>query len=554
MKQIMNYMRGATVLMAATVAVKFLGAIFKIPLTNILGMEGMGYYSAAYQIFGFVYGTAMAGLPAAVASQTAAMAGSGQFRQMRRIGKMARLMFPAIGLICMGILFVLANPLAQLVGAPKAAPAVAAIAPTVFFSCWMGSYKGYDQGLGRMGPTALSQVTEGVARPILGLVGAFGVLEYARYTFAQTGIVFGQPVFTEAGAVTAALPYAAAAAVGGVAIAEACAAIVLLLCHRGGMDRMPQNEVQSSPPPLRFRWTAAEILRHAAPLSLSAFIVNITNMIDLGTIYTALTAQGGNLCALYGEQISGLTQSNAGSLFYGAYQTAMNIYWLVPSVTAAFGAVALPKVAAAAAVKNRKAVAYHLEQTLSMTNTICMAAGLGLVVLAQPVLELLYGGRGSEILPAVPALKIMGAALCVGGISGPCVNILQGMGKGRLLMGFTTLSAVSKLILNSILVQKPQWNISGAAASSFVSTAILTICCVWYLIKYASHISLWKTFFRPLIAAGMCAVTASAVMTLHPQLRWWVLPSIGVGAVIWYGTLWLMGADPLAVLFRKKKK
>ena len=130
---------GAVMLMAVTMAVKVLGIAFKVPLTNLLGMEGMGYFSAAYQIFGFVYGSVMAGLPPAVATETAGACGSGWYAQMRRIGKTAVILFPCIGAAAAAILFFAADPLARAVGPPKAAAAVAAISPTVFFSCWMGA-------------------------------------------------------------------------------------------------------------------------------------------------------------------------------------------------------------------------------------------------------------------------------------------------------------------------------------------------------------------------------------------------------------------------------
>ena len=66
-----NLLSGALILMVSTLMVKVIGAIFKIPLGNLIGMTGMGYYSAAYDIYAPIYTIAMAGLPIAVSKLVA---------------------------------------------------------------------------------------------------------------------------------------------------------------------------------------------------------------------------------------------------------------------------------------------------------------------------------------------------------------------------------------------------------------------------------------------------------------------------------------------------
>ncbi len=45
-----NFLGGAAVLTVAVVLVKIISACYKIPLGNLLGDEGMGHFSAAYNI------------------------------------------------------------------------------------------------------------------------------------------------------------------------------------------------------------------------------------------------------------------------------------------------------------------------------------------------------------------------------------------------------------------------------------------------------------------------------------------------------------------------
>jgi len=47
-----KFIKGAAILGVAGVVIKLLGAIFRIPLTNWIGDDGMSYYGFAYSIYG----------------------------------------------------------------------------------------------------------------------------------------------------------------------------------------------------------------------------------------------------------------------------------------------------------------------------------------------------------------------------------------------------------------------------------------------------------------------------------------------------------------------
>ena len=61
-----NYLHGAAILAAGVVVLKILGAIYKIPLRNIIGETGYGYFFAAYTIYNFFLTISTAGLPVAL--------------------------------------------------------------------------------------------------------------------------------------------------------------------------------------------------------------------------------------------------------------------------------------------------------------------------------------------------------------------------------------------------------------------------------------------------------------------------------------------------------
>ena len=59
-------MKGATILAIAGIVSKIFGAVFRIPLTNMIGAEGQSYYGAAYPVYQFFYVIATAGFPVAI--------------------------------------------------------------------------------------------------------------------------------------------------------------------------------------------------------------------------------------------------------------------------------------------------------------------------------------------------------------------------------------------------------------------------------------------------------------------------------------------------------
>jgi len=63
-----NFLQGALILSIAAIIVKIIGAVYKIPLMNLIGGEGFGYYNTAYTIFTPLYTIATAGIPVAVIS------------------------------------------------------------------------------------------------------------------------------------------------------------------------------------------------------------------------------------------------------------------------------------------------------------------------------------------------------------------------------------------------------------------------------------------------------------------------------------------------------
>ena len=240
-----SFIHGALILSIAAVLVKIIGAIFKIPLANILGGDGMGYYSTAYDIYMPIYVLSNAGLPVTVARVVAECTSKGRFRDARRVLKLSNLIFFITGSIgCMIMLFG-AGYFVRVINNPGAYLAVMMMAPTVFFVCLTCSFRGYYEGLQNMFPTALSQVVEALVKLVLGLGLSMWVYQYGMSTWEQTGMVFSQVCGDYEAAKLIVLQYAAAAAIAGVALGSLCAALAIYLRHKLVGDGITKEELSA---------------------------------------------------------------------------------------------------------------------------------------------------------------------------------------------------------------------------------------------------------------------------------------------------------------------
>ena len=155
-----NLLGGAMWLVLSMVIVKVIGAVYKIPLTSILGPVGKSYYSTAYNLFIPVYSIALAGLPVAISKTVSHYVALERYRDVRNVLKASKRVFLVTGIIGTAVILAMAYPYVLSINNFNAVYAIIVIAPSVFFCCLMSAYRGYYNGLKNMIPTATSEVLE----------------------------------------------------------------------------------------------------------------------------------------------------------------------------------------------------------------------------------------------------------------------------------------------------------------------------------------------------------------------------------------------------------
>ena len=214
-----TFFGGAAILAVSAILVKIIGAIYRIPLGNILPDEVMADYNSAYNIYNFFLTISTAGLPVALSKTISEANALGRQNQVRKVFKVAFFTFLTMGLISFFFMTVLAAPMSEVVlSNPKAVYCVLALAPSVLCVCIMSAFRGYFQGQFNMMPTGVSQVIEAVFKLVIGLVGAYIFMDKALSYYRENAVdgvldFFSVRVTDEASALSVMYPYAAAVAI-----------------------------------------------------------------------------------------------------------------------------------------------------------------------------------------------------------------------------------------------------------------------------------------------------------------------------------------------------
>ena len=511
-----NVLNGAMVLVVATALVKVIGAIYKIPLTGIIGSLGRGYFASAYNIYTPVYAISMAGLPVAVSAIVSKNVALGRYRDVKQVLKVTSPLFLALGVIGTAILLFLAEPYAASVKSPMSIYSIYCIAPCVLFCCVMSTYRGYYEGLNNMFPTAISQVLESLGKLVFGLSLSFVVIDYGAKQIEATGSVFGIEIKTEA---DAAIVYAlaAAAAVFGVTLGTVAGTIYVMLRHKFKKDGITKEMLINSPLPQSKKSTVKDIIAIAVPTAISSVVINITNVIDTimiqNRLSTVVEKSYETIMGIYGDSITagGIVRENIHTFLYGAYDVTLDFRNLIPTVMMTLGVSAIPVISSAMAKREFKVVENTVNTVFRMSMLIALPAGIGFFALAKPILTIFYQGTENEsgIAVAAPILALYGLIMGIHTISSPLTNMLQAIGRADVPAKALALGCGFKIAFNYILIGIPEINILGAVFSS----GCFYLFCIFYdyaVLKKETGIKLdWKTvLIKPLISSVLCGVAA----------------------------------------------
>lgn len=567
-----NFLQGASILMVSMIIVKLVGAVFKIPLGNILQETGYAYFTASYSLFTTIYALTVTGLSTAIARMVAACSTKKRYRDCRNILHISIKLFVILGIVGTLAMILCSKLFAHASNADDAVWAIIFMAPAVFFSCMMAAYRGYYEGLRNMIPTAISEIVEVITKMITGLLFAYLFLLWGEHQYEQTGKVFGfavkssiegsQPSTTDV--IEAILPFAAAGAMLGIALSTLFGFLYLYIAYKRSGDGFTKVDLMNSPKPIKSKSIMNTLLKTALPITLSSVVINLTGMIDLFSVMNRLEYAYQQNSAYFMNTYGDFTRGKEiHTYIYGGFGMAVTIFNLVPAFTALFAKSALPNLTAAWVQYDKGRLKTSIESVLRMTSVIAFPAGIGIFVMADPISLLLYGKRPGVLVSVAPPLRLLGLAAIFLALVSPLYSIFQAVGRFDLPVKFMLVGAVLKLTINFILVGIPEINIKGAPIGTGICYFVIMLLCLITLKKIIDiKFCFLKVFGGVFLASLLCGATAFLINQLSDEKIVTVCAIAGAGVVYVIGLLlfralpesdvkMLPKGDKLAALMKK---
>ena len=411
-----GFVMQAGILAAAGIICKIIGILYRSPLAHVIGDEGNGYYSSAYEIYTIILLVSSYSIPSAISKVIAQRLALREYRNAQRIFRCALVYVVVVGGAASLLTFFGAG---ILVGG-NSVPVLRIFAPTIFFSGLLGVLRGYCQAHGTMLPTSFSQILEQILNAAVSILAAFLLMKAVAGMDDTTQAVYG----------------AAGSAIGtgsGVIIALVFMIFVMLL-NRKFINGQIRKDRKSK------RLSDGEVYRiiitMVTPIILSTFIYNCNTSLNQ-TIYTRIM-----------EYIKGMSEAEAYTQYGLLSGKAKQIVNIPIALASAMSTAIIPGVAKSYARRDIRETNQKIGTAIKTTMLISIPSAMGLVVLGKPVVLLLYPQKAS-VDTVSGLLAGLAASVVFYGLSTISNGVLQGIGKVNLPV---INAAVALVIQTAVLV------------------------------------------------------------------------------------------------------
>lgn len=426
----------AFILLVSGVVCKALGALFRLPLTNLLGIEGIGIFQLIMSLYAFALVITCGG----VTNSLSKLISTARARNDRtKIGAyLHRALFVAIGIgLLIGLIFFfLGNVISnfQGIGNNKSYMLFLVLLP---LGAVLSALRGFFQGYENMVPTALSQILEQVFKFALGLLFAF--------YFGKNGVAQG--VF---------------GAFLGITLSEVVALIYLSVLF------LVKNKKYKFVSDLNeLKYARKEFDRANFPLTFSASILPLVNAFDGLIIVPRLLKAGianGLATKLFGLQ-AGIVGAilNFPLIISMAVTTTLlpNISYLLTRGTGG------------------KQV---IERGLKLLLFLILPTTFGVVAVSKQVFSLFYNDMTGAILDTSFNLMLFGGfSIIFTALMQYLLMLLQANGEFKFILIITVLGGIAKANISFFLSSVASVNIFALVLGNIVLSATVCILALYKL-------------------------------------------------------------------------
>ncbi len=437
-RQVNRFFKNSIILSLGSVLSKIIGAIYRIPLTNMLGGFGLGLYQMIFPVYSVLLDFSGAGVPSALSKLISEYNGTDREEERLKLLKNALILLFIFGIICTLFMGGMSKVLSFLQGNKNAYMGYIALAPAVVLVSIISCYRGYFQGDLNNVPTAVSQVTEQIVKLAFGLI--FVKLLLPNIPLAVAGATFA------------------------VTLSEVFSLIELIVIFQATKNKK-----------IKYKWNKKEFLSHVKkilkiviPITLTSIIIPLSQLIDSFLIINLIGKYSSDATSLYG-------------LLSGAVMTVIN---LPVSVCYGVAVSAIPLIAKARSKKDETSEKKNVKYSILLTFLIALPSMAFCYLFAPFITNLLFRNlSGFEKLTVIKLLKLSSVNIVLLSFVQTTNAVL--IAKNAVYIPVINLSVgvVSKIILNVILLHIKTLNIYGGAIAVIVCYLLAGILNLLYIIN-----------------------------------------------------------------------
>lgn len=506
-----NLLRQGTILAAAGIVVRMIGMLYRIPLANIIGDEGNGVYSVAFNVYNIALILSSYGLPMAVSKMVAASLTKREYRNTRRIFIYSLIFACCSGGVAALVIFFGADWLAHHVytGYAGIELPLRVLAPTVFIVAVLGVVRGFFQGHGNMVPTAVSQVFEQIVNAVVSIAAALLLVNAhmgaANITgYGAMGATFGTCFGALAGLV--------------------CVAVWYLAGRRKFMEKAASCTEQRTESGMQI---CRMILFTAVPIILGQTFYQISAVFDDIIFGKMMAAKG-----FSAEVISGNS---------GVYNSIYVLMISIPmGIASALASSALPSIVRSFTLGDMDEVKEKIHSVIKFNMMIAIPSAVGFMLIGEPIVRLIFPRL--DYVTGGNMLRIGGAAVVFYALSTVSSSVLQALDKMKKPVVHSAISLVIHLILVSVLIYFTDMRAYALVVGYTTFPVIVGILNMIEIARVIGYRQEWRRTFGLTTACavfmGLCTLGVyKLVYSIVPNNMISVAAALVVAAVTYFGTM-----------------
>lgn len=500
-----NFVAQAGILAMAGIVVRIIGLLYRSPLTSIIGDEGNGYYSFAYNIYTIILLISSYSIPSAIAKVMAQRIAFGEYRNAHRIFKCAILYVVVVG----GAASLFAYFAAPYLVVENAVPVLRIFAPTIFLSGLLGVLRGYFQAHRTMVPTSASQVLEQILNACVSIGAAWLLVRNlgdGDKTLKAVRGASGSALGTGSGVLIALI-------------------FMLAIYLRKRKNILAEVEADESGKEDSYGQLFKVLLLVVTPFILSTFIYNLSTSMNQ-TIYSKICMQ-----------IKHFAQDEAATM-YGIFSGKSVVITNIPiAFSSAMAAALIPGISAAFAKGNIDLTKKKVDLAEKVTMMIAIPSSVGLFVLARPIMQLLFPQKASLDMAAA-LLRALAITVVFYSLSTLTNAVLQGIGKVSVPVYHAAIALVAQVIVLVVLLIGTNINLYALVFASATYSLLMCVLNARAVRKYLDYQEDMKQIFiKPFLAAAFMGLVAWFVFMgcdLLMDSRIALIPALAIAIIVYF--------------------